>query len=441
MTRITDKTILIVDDDEAIARIVKLILQKYGFNNLIIVHSGLQALDVLGLKDASPNAFVSNQSISVDIVLLDVFLPDINGFEVCDRIKKSFGQSLPVIIITGFCISEYIARGVAAGADDFLSKPIIPDELFGRINNLLQRSGEGRFVESCSKKIVTDDQENEKCKLNQALPSEGKKIDHYRVKNILSWSASTVIYTVIDINTGTQYVLKQLLKQVLEFEDVVHRFYREIKMMKGIKHPNICGVYDYGEVDGCPYCVIEFMFGKNLQLMLKELGTLELPIVKKVANGIARALSHVHKSGIIHRDVKLNNIYLCRDESVKLSDFGVAIKIGETRLTLHGYVIGTPIYMSPEQFDGAKVTQLSDIYSYGASLYHLITGRPPFTAENVEQLMYKHQNETPVPIKQFRENIPAGWNQLIVSQCLAKKPEDRPQSLIEVIDTLRDLKI
>ena len=147
----------------------------------------------------------------------------------------------------------------------------------------------------------------------------------------------------------------------------------------------------------------------------------------------------IHKSGIIHRDIKLNNIHLCNDESVKLSDFGVAMKIGATRLTMPGYVIGTPIYMSPEQFDGGKVTHLSDVYSYGASLYHLVTGQPPFTAENVAQLMYKHKNGTPVPIKRLRENVPVGWNQLIVTRCLAKKPQDRPQSMIGIPDTLRDL--
>ena len=430
-----DKAVLIVDDDPSSARVIKSILEKYGFRCPRIAHTGAQALNILGIPNPCQDASIPSLTPPVDIVLLDVVLPDINGFEVCDQIKKSHGPSLPVMIITGFDIPEYIARGVAVGADDFLSKPIVAEELVARINILLQRDQKHR-TQANRKAVLTA----EKPEFSKELPSPGKEIDRYTVENILSWSASTVVYTVFDKTTGVKYVLKQLLRQILEFPEVIDRFYREIEMMKGLDHPNICSVCDTGKFDGCPYCVIEYISGKNLESVLKESTMLDFSIIERVATGVAQALKHIHEVGIIHRDIKLHNIYLCTDGGVKLSDFGVAMKIGETRLTQHGYVIGTPMYMAPEQFEGNRVDHLADIYSYGASLYHLITGHLPFTAENVAELMYKHQNEAPISIERFRQGAANGWNELVVNRCLAKKPEDRPQSMVEILTYLKKIK-
>ena len=430
-----DKTVLIVDDDESVAKVIKITLQRHGFKDLPIAYSGEQALSFLGIPVPGHGVQFVKPKQSIDLIILDVFLPDISGFEVCDEIKKKFGRALPVLIITGFDIPEYVARGVEVGADDFLSKPIVPEELIARINILLQRHS--MPVNSVSKSSASFEAPNFK----EKNPLEGiEKIDHYRIENMLSWSASTMVYTVIDERTEKRYVLKRLLRQILEFPEVINRFHREIEIMKSMNHPNICGTYESGEVEGCPYCIIEYVDGDNLEIVLDRSGSLDMMTIHNVAYGVGRALKQVHHTGIIHRDIKLKNIYLCNDGTVKLSDFGVAIKIGETRLTQHGYAIGTPIYMAPEQFDGRQVTPVTDIYSYGATLYHLITGRAPFSADNVTHLMQKHLNESPVPFNEFRNDVPQGWNNLIVNHCLAKNPEDRPQSMNEVLNHLDNLK-
>ena len=340
------------------------------------------------------------------------------------------------MIITGFDIPEYIARGLAVGADDFLAKPIIPEELVARIHIVLERCQKHNFQED--KKFIPKPL---KAKFKRKQLCTVEDIDHYTVENILAWSASTVVYTVVNKTTGMKYVLKQILRQILEFPEVIDRFYREIEMLKKIKHPNICHVVDTGVVNNCPYCVIEFISGDNLESTLKKSTILDFSTLYKVADGVGQALEYIHSVGIIHRDIKLNNIYLCVDGRVKLCDFGVAIKIGETRLTQHGYAIGTPLYMAPEQFYKKNVTHLADVYSYGASLYHLTTGQPPFIAENVAELMVKHQNELPISVDRSRPDMPAGWNELIVNRCLAKNPQDRPQSMAEILHYLKKIKI
>ena len=429
-----NRSILIVDDDESSGRAIYLVLKKFGFEKVHLVESGIDALNFLGLSTEpsdSPNTEIREE---VELVILDVLLPDITGFEICDKVKKSILKSVPVILITGFEISEYIAQGVEVGADDFLSKPIMPEELVARVNILLQRKNTHEISELESP-FSTESSVGGK----QDKPYLGKKIDRYLIQDMLSWSASSIIYLVIDESTGKKVVLKKLLKQVLEFPDVIRRFDREIELLRSIDHPNICRYYDYGKSGGCPYCVLEYIEGKNLEPILKESGVLDFSTIYQIAEGLGKALYHLHQVGIIHRDIKLNNIFLTDKGHIKLNDLGVAIKVGETRLTQQGYAIGTPIYMSPEQFDGDVVDETSDIYSYGATLYHLITGQPPFTAENVVQLMNKHHQKIPETLQSLREDVPHGWNELIVERCLAKKIEDRPQSMSEVLESVNKL--
>ena len=241
-----------------------------------------------------------------------------------------------------------------------------------------------------------------------------------------------MVYSVVDTNSGQKLVLKKLMKQVLEFPDVISRFNREIEIVKTINHPNICRFYDYGTIGECPYCVFEYIEGENLESILNRGPSLDFKTIRELANGIARALFQIHELGIIHRDIKLNNIFLSESGEVKLCDFGVAMKIGETRLTQHGYAIGTPTYMAPEQFNGVNLSYITDIYSYGATLYHLITGQPPFKGDSVVQLVHKHHCERPVALEILRQDVPKGWNRLVVDQCLAKDHSTPYSRRIEV---------
>ncbi len=430
----SDNRILIVEDDEANAQVMELILNQYNYTNIDKVHSGKETLAYLGVS-MSPHdtGGETPKRTDVALVILDVVLPDMSGFKICERIKQVYFRSVAVILITGYDISEYIAQGIEVGADDFLSKPFLSEELVGRVNIAMHRRD--KSLDEDNKARSSGNLTKSRMRFKDLQSQD--RIGHFDIINMISWSASNMIYIVVDRRDQKRYVLKRLLKQVMEFPDVIHRFNREIEIMKSINHHNVCRIYSNGLTDdGCHFCVMEYIEGQDLETIVNEKLIIDLPTIYRIAEGLAHALDCIHAMGIIHRDIKLNNIYLTHDGIVKVGDFGVAIKMGETRLTQHGYAIGTPVYMSPEQFENEVVTAAADIYSYGATLYHLVAGRPPFTADNVLQLMRKHHSETPVPLTDLRPELPSGWNDLIVHQCLAKNPESRPLSLVQIVSDL-----
>ena len=161
-----------------------------------------------------------------------------------------------------------------------------------------------------------------------------------------------------------------------------------------------------------------------------------------VATGIASALQCIHDRNIVHRDVTLGNImWRSSDRTAKLMDFGISVKLGQTRLTQHGCAVGTPLYMAPEVFKGGPdLSAATDIYSFGACLYHLITGRPPFTAENAIELARQHLSRQADPMASVRPGVAPEWDELIVSQCLAKIPSERPQSVDTILSELAVLR-
>ena len=156
---------------------------------------------------------------------------------------------------------------------------------------------------------------------------------------------------------------------------------------------------------------------------------------------IAGALFEIHNKGILHRDVKLkNSIYIPVTGKVKLCDFGIAQIPNSDRITQDGTIVGTPIYMSPESLNGAEATYSSDIYSFGATVYHLATNTPPFVADSQTELYHKQFDNPPIPIEKLREGFSRKWSDLIIKRCLSTVPEERPRSMKYVLDALGEIK-
>ena len=161
--------------------------------------------------------------------------------------------------------------------------------------------------------------------------------------------------------------------------------------------------------------------------------------VISLVSGIADSLLEAHQMGIIHRDIKPDNIMTTKSGRVKLTDFGISKSEDNSGLTGTQAWVGTLNYMAPEQFEGGDVTPSIDIYSFGATMYHLTTGLPPFTAGNAMELLRKHLREKPRPMSEMRHDLPSEWDELIVDRCLAKKADERPETMGEVLDTLKQL--
>ncbi len=423
LTSLMDQSpcILIVDDRQPHRVLLRAQLEDAGYTNIVESAYGKKALAMLGLGESPDDC------AAIDLVILDVLLPDIDGYQVCRTIKKELSPLFPVIMLTGLQDVTNHVRGIEAGADDFFTKlQYHPEELSSKIDMLMKYCPRLREVE-----------EDEALTLAhiRSRPSPGDSIGGYCITETLGWGGGTLVYRAEHVSSGAECVIKLLSKHMTDDWSGQQRFTREIKVMQRLQHPNLIPVLDDGRHEGCPYYVMEFLQGQDLFEQIVSGRPAKCKQVRRVANDVAEALEYVHKNNIIHRDVKPRNIFVCRDSSVKLGDFGVA-RFGESQLTQSNIALGTPVYMPPEQFTDAPLTAAADIYAFGATLYHLICGRAPFHGLDTYELYQKHLTERPPALKGLVPSLPDEWEAFVCRRCMAKIREERPKNMAAVIEEL-----
>ncbi|PYP76701.1 MAG: hypothetical protein DMD35_17805 [Gemmatimonadetes bacterium] len=220
------------------------------------------------------------------------------------------------------------------------------------------------------------------------------------------------------------------------------RFDREIELAAGLQHPHIVPVLTAGNMNGVPYYTMPFVDGESLRGRLTTTGALPMTEVIGVLRDVAKALAYAHERGIVHRDIKPDNVLLSGG-SATVTDFGIAKALSAARtvapggtLTQIGTSIGTPAYMSPEQAAADPATDhRADIYSFGCLAYEVIAGRPPFTAKSPQKLLAAQMGEAPQPVNELRPDVPAALAQLVM-KCLAKDADDRPQRASDIVRVL-----
>lgn len=259
------------------------------------------------------------------------------------------------------------------------------------------------------------------------------KIGPYSISRKIGSGGMGNVYLGIHEETGQEVAIKVLPASMAREEGFVLRFSREIAAMRKLSNPNIVKVYEDGQtVDGSYYYSMEFVDGETLTAMISRRRKLPPKEVIKISLQICSALKAAHDAGIIHRDLKPSNLIVAQDGQVKLADFGVAHVFATTRLTRTGGVVGTAEYMSPEQARGQRATRHSDLYSLGAVMYVMLTGRPPFTGKMANEILHQHQ------FAQFdkpRHYVPEIHRLLedYVCTLLEKKPDKRfPDALVAI---------
>ncbi len=258
----------------------------------------------------------------------------------------------------------------------------------------------------------------------------------YELQEFLGGGMSHV-YRAVDTVIGRTVAVKILTEQGIKDEDAKQRFLHEARMSGSIQHDHIVTVHDYGEEQGYPFIVLEFLHGEDLREAIRKDHLGDVVNKTRIALEVAQALAYVHQRGIIHRDIKPENIYIEKSGRSKLMDFGIA-KAEGFNLTKAGNSMGTPFYMSPEQVMGSTITPLADVYSYGMLLYELFSGVKPVTGETLQRLFYIILNEHPDPNPLLAAGTPPGVIDLI-QRCTAKKPEHRIQSFNAIADVLKSL--
>lgn len=262
----------------------------------------------------------------------------------------------------------------------------------------------------------------------------GKSLDKFRIVERIGAGGMATVFKAYQPNLDRYVAVKVLPSYHARDPIFVKRFVQEARSVAKLAHPNIVQIHDFGEQENITFIVMEYVDGGTLKDRLKR--TLSIPEAVDFMIQAAEGLDCAHRHGIIHRDVKPANMLLRKDGYLLLSDFGIAkILEGTTNLTRAGTGIGTPQYMSPEQGTGQPVDRRSDIYSLGIVLFHCLTGRVPFNAENPLSITVKHIND-PLPVENMRQaNVPQPIEQVVIKMT-EKIPQNRYQSTDELIAAL-----
>jgi len=253
----------------------------------------------------------------------------------------------------------------------------------------------------------------------------------YELEKLVGSGGMSNVFRAHDRLLERTVALKILHEQYTRDDDYVERFRREARAVAQLAHPNIVTVIDRGEQDGRQYIVFEFIEGENLKELVAH-GPLSVHEAVGLALQVARALSFAHERGLVHRDVKPQNVLLNEDGQAKVTDFGIARSLDVHGVTQTGTVLGTSDYIAPEQARGQKVNPKTDIYSLGAVLYELLTGDVPFAGDNFVAVAMRHVNEPAPSVLEHRPDCPLRLD-LAIQRAMAKDPADRFESMDDFV--------
>src|SRR5215813_4086593 len=276
----------------------------------------------------------------------------------------------------------------------------------------------------------------------------GKTLLHYRIVAQLGAGGQGAVYKAINTKLNRTVVLKVLPRELTASGVNLKRFEREARLASSLDHPNICAIYDLAFHDDLHFIVMQHVEGQNVRELVNG-RPLELRSALSIAIQVCEALAAAHNRGIIHRDIKANNVMVTADGQVKVLDFGLAKLLEEdasrekdphsTHLTEIGVPYGTATYAAPEQAQGLPVDVRADIFSTGVLLYEMLTGKWPFHGKTVIDVRFAVLHDTPSPLAQARPNPAPPRLQEILDRALAKDPNDRYQRIAELRDDLRQV--
>jgi serine/threonine protein kinase len=397
--------ILVVEDDAEIRKNLGRMLRMENF-------------DVLTAENGDVAIALVRQHLPA-LILSDVMMPVLDGYGFLEALRADpLISRIPVIFLTALADRVDMRRAMNLGADDYLTKPFSQEELLTAINARIKRHTP---ADSSAARSGT-------LQLNDVIATAPVCIKGYRLlRKIGSGGMSEVFLAVREID-NFELVLKVLDTRINQDSALLHRFIQEYALLSQIDHPNVVRIFEQGITDEHVYLAIEYFPAGDIKKRMAG-GFLENEALGVVLQ-VALALVEIHAQGIVHRDVKPDNLMLRADGSVVLADFGIA-KLCEIEFghTLHGEIVGTPSYLSPEQAMGKPVSHATDIYSLGVIFFEMLTGARPYAAEKLEALLGQHLF-APSPRLEARF---AAYQELL-DRMMAKDPSQRFASARAVVD-------
>jgi eukaryotic-like serine/threonine-protein kinase len=264
-----------------------------------------------------------------------------------------------------------------------------------------------------------------------------RRSERYRTVQVLGHGGMASVELAHDLELDRPVAIKRLAENLAANDDFTRRFLREARLAARLSHPNIVAVYDVGEKDGRPFIVMEYVEGETLADLLRRRGRIKPEEAVALALQACAGLATAHEAGLVHRDIKPQNVLVTPGGAVKIADFGIARSLDGTRLTQAGTVLGTAAYLAPEQAAGETVTAAADVYGLGAVLYELLTGRPPYVADSLAELAARQQEGAIAPVREAAPGVPAATEDAVM-HALARDPQYRPPSAAALADELRE---
>ncbi|MEM1202317.1 MAG: protein kinase [Acidobacteriota bacterium] len=405
--------ILLVDDSEVNQEIWPPLLESEGYRVL----SAYDGQEALRLMDEEP----------VDLVLLDVVMPGMSGFEVLGALRREYGATdIPVIMATSKDQSEDVVKAFNLGVNDYVTKPLDLHVTLARIQAQLRTRVPRSEYQGTAEGESVDGPE-----IGPGTVLEGK----YRLESLIGRGNFGAVYRAEHLKLRRPVAVKVLRTRFNTDRVSLARFQQEGISLSRLHHPSAVAVLDLSVTeDDVTYLVMELLRGHSLEEELKRNGPLSPARCGEILFPICDVLAEAHGVGIIHRDIKPQNIFLHqgrREEVVKVLDFGIAKLVGESeikqQLTLEGNSVGTPAYMAPERFTNDPYDGRADVYSVAVMLYEMLTGRTPFAHAdgNFFKLIRMHVVERPKPLRAFDPDIPKEVEDVVLG-ALAKESVDRP---------------
>lgn len=407
-----DYTLLVVDDTEENRDMLSRRLRRKGFN-VLTAEGGQQALDLV-------------RDEAIDLVLLDIMMPGMDGTEVLEQLRRTWDQTdLPVIMQTAKSESENVIEALDLGANDYVTKPIDFPVVLARVQSHLRGKVQASKARVSAEPTRTD--------LGPGAVIAGK----YRLGDPIGEGTFGAVYRATHIELGVDVAVKVLQKSVTATEDSIRRFRQEGVSGYRIKHPNAVAVSDFGVTEGdVAYLVMELLEGVSLDDEIVIHGLLSPHRVNEILQPVCAALTEAHDSGIVHRDVKPENIFLHRagrSEVVKVLDFGISKLVGDNvtreNLTAEGFVLGTPAYMAPERLVDEPYDGRSDVYSLGIMLFFMLSGKLPFVSDSGDPMaiLMMHLNEPLPSLRAIQPDVPRSLEKL-VEKATNKMADQRPDA-------------
>ena len=290
------------------------------------------------------------------------------------------------------------------------------------------------------------------CQATLALPGKARRADRvdpllgarlgqYEIVELLGRGGMAAVYRAVQTSLSRPCAIKVLPEALARDASFVARFQREARSAAAIMHPNVIQIYDVGQEGGFQFIAMELVEGESLADVLRRDGPLAPALALAYLKQTAAALAAAHAKGIIHRDIKPSNILVTPGNVVKVADFGLAKRMGaDTGVTRTGQIVGTALYLPPEVAEGHPADPRSDLYSLGATFYHLLSGRPPFEGASVAELLLKHTKADLVPLGEAAPGTPPSFCQ-VIRRLLRRNPDERDQSAEELLDALARVEV